>query len=221
MRIKKYLDKCIRGLYYQLKGIGMFALVPVFVLYILLPVMNIFAYHFQGSGNIEQLYDNILRMGQYFIPLMSVWWLLFVLEHYIEEPMHELLYLDYRVKLGEFLLLYFSFLVLMIPPFLIYTRIFPVLWWLFLKLAIMNLFYFASAYGTSYFLGKIIPGVILVIFYTIYVIAAGRQEGALFMLSLLTGQELWQAMWGYLLAALLLLLLGGISNYYFIEKPNE
>lgn len=228
MRIARNLRKCIQGLWFQLKGIGVFVLVPVLVLYGLIPLINYLAYQFQihvpGAGD-GMLYDNILRMTQYFIPLLSVWWSLFVLEHYVEAPSHELLYLDHRLKLGELLFLYVAFLILMIPLFVVYTRIFPTFWWLFLKLAVLNLFYLASAYCIAYMFGKLLPAILLVLFYTIYVITessvAVLTEEYLMPLSEKIGIDFLKWMTGYILLAVLLLVIGGIANYFYPERGGS
>lgn len=223
MCVAGYLRKCIRGLWFQLKGISVFALVPILGLYGLLPFMNYLAYRFQSVPSVGEnmLYDNILRMSQYFVPLLSVWWILFVLEHYVEEPSHELLYLDYRLKLGELLLLYAGFLMLMVPLFVVYTRIFPTFWWLFLKLAVLNLFYLASAYCTAYISGKLLPAILLVLFYTLYVIAessTGFTEHHLLPLEEMIGPKFLEGMAAYILLDLVLLMIGGIANYFYPER---
>lgn len=224
MYLKRNLMYSIRSLGFQLKGIGVFIWVPLLVMYVIFPSIHIIAYQMPIIENTtaeSQLYDSILRMTQYFIPLLSVWWPIFVLEHNIEEPMHELLYLKSRIKLGNLMLLYIGFLICMVPLFLVYTRFFPSFWWLFLKLAILNFFYLASVYAVAYLFEKIIFAAGLVFFYTIFVITQSMTKTILLDLILMKGRELFEGMWGFIVVALVLLCIGGIANYYFPEKNNS
>ena len=216
MCVKRYLEKSIWNLYFRLKGMGVFAFMPVLGLYGLLPVLNILAYYFKRDP--EMLYTNIVKMSQYLIPLLSVWVILFVLEHCIEEPMHELLYMNNRVKLWELLLLYAGFGILMVPLFIVYTRIFPELWWLYGKVLVLNLFYLSSTYAVSYLFGKMIPGAILVLFYTVYAMTERATGMNLFLLSVYTGREFVQWMLGYLIVSALLIVVGEILNYRYPER---
>lgn len=219
MCVKRYLEKSIWNLYFRLKGMGIMSFIPVFGLYGLIPVLNVLAYYFKNDKNM--LYDNIVRMSQYLIPLFSVWIILFILEHCIEEPMHELLYMNNRIKLWELLLLYIGFCVLMLPLFVVYTRLFPELWWLYLKILVLNLFYLSSAYAVSYLFGKMIPAAVLVLYYTVYAVmesTTGLTGTNLFPLEVYTELEFMQWMRGYLILTMILLAVGVGFNYYYPER---
>ena len=222
MCIKEYLEKNIMNLYFRLKGIGITAFIPILGLYIFIPMINLCVYAFHKE--MKYVLANILEVTQYFIPLLSVWWILFVLAHYVEAPMHELLYLKQRIKLGEVLELYGVFLVLMLPLFIVYTILFPELWWLYLKLVILNLVYLATAYCLAFLFGKRIPAVIAVVFCTAYIIMeyqTGLAGVVLMPLQLLKGMEFMERMCGYLILIVVLMVVGSIANYFYPERNKE
>lgn len=219
MRVKEYWIKLLRNMYFQLKGIGIFVLVPPVGLYLLVPLSNWITYEFYKD--MDMLYMNILKECQFFLPLLSVWYILFMLEHYAEEPGHELLYVGGWNKLCQLLLPYVGFLLLMLPLFIVYTLLFPELWWLYLKLAIIQFLYLAAVYLLAFIAGKIVFCVMAVLCYTIYVIMGDTMGiGAIsyLRLQLAMGWDLWGELKGFLLAGVLLLGAGLLCNYYFPER---
>lgn len=221
MHIKRYLKKNLFCTYFQLKGIGPFFLAPLIGLYILTPCSNYITWQFYREPG--PLYTNILKECQFFFPLLSVWYLFFVLEHYVEEPGHELLYVGGRNKLPGMFLLYGVFLLLMLPLFFVYTRIFPELWWLYLKIAVVNLFYFAMVYLAAFLSGKITVSVLLALSYTIYVIAEesiGRTGVSYYRNQVASGWDLLWEMKGMLLLTVLFFIAGSICNYLYPERSR-
>lgn len=219
MRIKEYCLILFRNMYFQLKGIGIFVLIPPAGLYILVPLSNWVTY--QIYQDMDMLYTNILKECQFYLPLLSAWYLLFLLEHLVEEPGHELLYVGGWNKLPQLLLPYLGFLILMLPLFVVYTRLFPEFWWLYLKLALIQFLYLAAVYALAFCSGKIVFCVMAVLCYTIYVImgdAMGIGILSYLRLQLSTGLELLSELTGFLIAALVLLGTGLACNYYFPER---
>lgn len=219
MRVKEYWITLVRNMYFQLKGIGIFVLVPLIGLYFLIPLSNWLTYQFYRDVDI--LYMSILKECQFYIPLLSVWYLLFLLEHLVEEPGHELLYVGGWNKLPQLLLPYGGFLVLMLPLFAVYTWLFPNLWWLYLKLAVIQFLYLAAVYMLAYSSGKIVFCVMGVLCYTIYVIMGDTMGIGVFSylrLQQAEGLALLMELKGFLAAGGLLLGAGLIWNYYFPER---
>lgn len=210
--------KNMRNIYFQLKGIGLFVFIPIIGLYLLIPTVNYIVFWFYHDWDL--LYDSILKECQYFIPLLSVWWSFFLLEHYVEEPGHELLYIDRRNKWFTLFLLYIGYLILMLPLFFVYTGLFPELWWLFLKLGIINLLYLAIAYATAFLTGKIVISVLGLLLYSIYVIAEESNFlGISYYNSLiLTNGEFLHEMQGFVIATIIFFIAGVIGNHMFPER---
>lgn len=219
MCVKEYWIRLFRNMYFQLKGIGIFVLVPPIGLYLLVPLSNWITYRFYQDLNM--LYTNILKECQFYLPLLSVWYILFLLEHLVEEPGHELLYVKGWNKLPQLLFPYGGFLLLMLPLFAVYTRLFPELWWLYLKLAVIQFLYLAVAYVLAFFSGKIVFCVMAVLCYTIYVIMGDTMGIGVFSylrLQQAEGLALLSELKGFLIAAGLLLGAGIACNYYFPER---
>lgn len=222
MYIKRYLEKQLRNTYWQLKGIGIFNLIPLIGLYILIPISNVITYQFYQEP--EYLYVNIVKECQFFCPLLSIWWIFFILEHFIEEPGNELLFVDGRNKMVHALIPYVGFIVLMLPLFIVYTRIFPDLWWLYLKLGIVNLLYLSIAYFTAFLSGKITISVIITLCYTIDAILEDTMEAegiSYYNSRVMTGWALFDEMKFFLLVIVVFLIAGSICNYYFPQRSRQ
>jgi len=73
---------------YQLVNLHGMLPVPVFVLYCVVAPLCVMEYYAKPSG----FYD-FLSYSQIFIPLLSVWWVLFVLREYLEADGNEVLFL--------------------------------------------------------------------------------------------------------------------------------
>lgn len=158
------MQNMIKSMYYQMKGISHFIWVPPIVLYILLPTIHYAVY--SHNHDMDMLYNNILENAQYMIPLFSIWYVMFLLYHLVEQPGCELLYLTETLKLHNLILLYFIYVILMLPLFIGYTYLFSEFWWLYIKLCIVNLLYIMLVYAFTYIFRRIIPGILLVLFYT-------------------------------------------------------
>lgn len=156
----------ILNTYYRLKGMGLFAMIPVIVMYIIIPVSNWAV--FQYFRDMEMLYQNIILMCQNVIPLFSVWHVMFILYHFVEEPGNEVLYIFSKDKVKEFIVPYILYAILMLPLFFVYTRLFPKLWFFYLKLCAVNLMYMTFSYAAAFLMHSISVSIICILLYTIY-----------------------------------------------------
>lgn len=179
MGLNERLRRCALNVYYRIKGMGVFALVPLFVLYIIIPVTNysVFCY-FQ---DMDMLYFNIITTCQYLVPICSVWYVLFILYHFVEETGNEILYIFSKGKLIDLILPYLLFSVLLLPLFSVYTRIFPELWFFYWKLCAINLAYLAFSYFAAFLVNSISISVIGILFYTICEIMINRNQNATYI----------------------------------------
>ncbi len=219
MRIKRNIARNLKNIYWQLKGIGIFNLAPVLGLYVLIPLANLAAY---GMGHdMDYLYVNIVKQCQIFCPILSVWYVIFVLEHCIEEPGNELLYIRHRNKLSELLLCYLAFQILLLPLFAVYTGMFPDLWWLYLKLCVIQLLYLGLAYFTAFLCRKITISVLAVLCYSISTVIAATVEVqgiSYYKVIVNQGTDLVRELIPFALAAGVMLIGGWICNYYFPRR---
>lgn len=213
---RKSIRKHIVSGYYQMKGIGYFVLIPMTVLYLLIPLSNYAVYHFWGD--LDMLYSNIIMVCQYMCPIFSVWYVFFILYHYVEVPGNEIFYVEGKNKISELIFPYTLYLILMLPLFVIYTRLFSDLWWLYFKLCIVNLLYVAITYSITFLTKKILLSVIVILLYTMLVIAEntfGWEMISYYNAFLYTGLALCKELLPLFIASLLLFAVGSIGNHYY------
>ena len=219
MRIKRNIARNLKNIYWQLKGIGIFNLVPVLGLYVGIPLANLMAYSI--NHDMDYLYVNIVKQCQIFCPILSAWYVIFVLEHCIEEAGSELLYIRHRNKLPELLLCYLLFQILLLPLFVIYTGMFPDLWWLYLKLSVIQLLYLGLAYATAFLWRKITISTLIIVCYSISTVMAATVEVqgiSYYRVIVNQGIDMVRELAPFALAAGVMLIGGCVCNYYFPQR---
>lgn len=219
MRIKRDIVRNLKNIYWQLKGIWIFNLVPVLGLYVGIPLANLMAYSI--NHDMDYLYVNIVKQCQIFCPILSAWYVIFVLEHCIEEAGSELLYIRHRNKLPELLLCYLLFQILLLPLFVIYTGMFPDLWWLYLKLSVIQLLYLGLAYATAFLWRKITISTLIIVCYSISTVMAATVEVqgiSYYRVIVNQGIDMVRELAPFALAAGVMLIGGCVCNYYFPQR---
>lgn len=215
------MGNLIKRSYYQIKGIHYFVWVPVLVLYIIMPIGNYAVYCYKK--NMDMVYGNILETCQYICPIFSIWYILFLLYHYIEQPGCEILYLNRICKLPDLIIPYAFYAVLMLPLFMVYTYMFPEFWWLYLKLCVVNILYVGMVYALSYTFKRIVAGIIVVLMYSVFVFMEGTKGGegiSYFSGELYTGFVLIRELIPVMTASVVLFGIGLLANYFFVKKWN-
>lgn len=165
------MKRLIMKSYYQLKGIGCLVWVPAAILYIMLPCVSYGVYSL--FKDMDMLYSSILENSQYICPMFSVWYVLFILYHFVEQPGCEILYVKGRCKLPELALPYILYNLNMLPLFSISGYLFPEFRWLYVKLCGVNLLYVAAVYAVTYIFRSIVPSVTIVLLYSVLVFMEG------------------------------------------------
>lgn len=178
MVLKRKIQIEILNTYYRLKGMGLFAVVPAIVMYIMIPISNCAV--FQYFRDMEMLYQNIILLCRNAIPLFSIWYVIFILYHFVEEPGNEVLYISSKDKVKELIMPYLLYAILMLPLFFVYTRLFPELWFFYLKLCAVNLMYMTFSYAVAFLVHSISVGVICILLYTVYQMSVRMSDAAVF-----------------------------------------
>lgn len=216
-----FMQTKIKSIYYQLKGISYFIWIPPIILYILLPILHYTIY--SHEHDMDMVYSNILDNTQYIIPLFSIWYTLFLLYHFVEQPGCELLYVTETFKLPNLLLAYLLYVILMLPLFIGYTYLFSEFWWLYIKLCVVNLMYTMLVYAFTYTFRQIIPGILFILFYS-FIGFLGDSDGigriSYYCYELNTGYTLFGELKPILIVIFLLFIWGLIANYYFTKNGN-
>ncbi len=166
MRLKRYLARSLTRVGYHLRSLGFLAAIPLLVLDLLIPCLNIMDYIVYGAG--DELRWNILQYSQWLMPFFSVWWALFVLREYIEGDGNELLYVyGGRCRLPDALWLFALPLLNILLLFLCYTLVLPSMKYEFLRLLTICVFYFGVMYFLSYAAKSITITLMALLLYTI------------------------------------------------------
>ena len=175
MRFEKHIALSFNRLIYHLKSIGLLFFIPLVIIDILIPILNIMEYSKYGIG--EELYIHILQYSQWFFPFFSVWWVLFVLREYIESDGNELLYVHAdRCKLKDILCLFILYIFNITILFSIYTVLFPNMIYEFFKILSVCIFYLGITYFFTYLSKSITITLLILILLTLANITFGNNK---------------------------------------------
>ncbi len=213
MRMLKQLRKNSRNSFYQLKGIGFFAWIPLIVLYVMAPLTYCISYYL--NQDIEELCDLIITNCQLYYPLLSVWYVWFVLYHYVEEPGNEVLYVKGKSKLSSILFFYFVFILMLLPLFIAFTYFSSDLWWLYLKICVVSLLYVGVTYAISFLTKKIVVSVVVILLYTLLTILeykTGKNNIGYYTENIFMRMECVKELLPVFVYAIFSLVVGNISN---------
>lgn len=210
--------------YYQIKGVGWFAFVPIIVLYILVPLVNYSSFLYFHDMDI--LYSNIIQTTQFLCPLCSVWYVLFILYHYVEQQGCEILYVGHKYILGNLSVVYCFSVLLLLPLFGVYYSMYSDMWWLYGKIVIVDLLYMLIAYAAAYWSGKIVISIVVLLCYSIFVVMSDMSEvkGIIYYSPhIKVGLQLFQELKEIILLEIILVIAGLMGNkrYYTLWENNR
>ena len=207
------------NMYYRIKGMGVFALIPLLILYLIIPAINYSAFWY--FRDMDMLYFNIVTTSQYLIPIVSVWYVLFILYHFVEQTGNEILYVFSMDKLTDLFFPYLFFSILMLPLFLVYTKLFPELWFFYGALLAVNFAYLAFSYFTAFLNNSISISVIGILCYTIFEIMIKRNLDDVYIYQEAAhhiGNYMRSCIVPYIAVAVVMLLLGRIIQKKGINR---
>lgn len=187
-------------MYLQCRGIGIPMLAPLLANYIILP-LSVFL--FARSGDYQGAEEYAWRLSFLFLPIMSVWWVILVLEKSLEEQ-GELFYLYERAKWVDVLLYYFAYLLFISPLCLHFMARWPDD---FYPEAIAMLFaqcFFSVClvYLLCFMTKSVVVSFVTILAFTLYA------EGRLYFLFERFGMANWISGPGYCVVGLFCLLIG-------------
>ncbi|MBZ9637734.1 ABC transporter permease [Clostridium sp. FP1] len=141
----------IKITYFSLKNLKIYYFVPLIILYIFIPILNIGMVNL--SGNIENAYVLVFSEAEKYIPILSLWWIIFVFKEYIEEDGNEILYCiedSGKVKIHHISLLFAWYIIHVSVLFLIYSLFWDNVFLEFIKTVIQCFFFTSVAYMLMY-----------------------------------------------------------------------
>lgn len=136
-------------IFLHLKGLRLFALVPLILVFIVLPLVFIPLIDYYGAT--ENMYVMILQYSQATIPIFSVWWIIFISREYIENDGNELLFtFKSRIMLPEYLILFAAFMLCTFVLFLILSAYFSSILLEYIRILCICIMYLGFSYAVMY-----------------------------------------------------------------------
>ena len=111
MSIEGKLDYWLSGLWIQWKGMVRLKYLPFIVNYIIIPV-SLYIY---WRMHVEYFTDHIKEQVFFFVPIMSVWWEILLLQQYVEGDGRELLWINNQNKLFDIIVYFILYIISLFP----------------------------------------------------------------------------------------------------------
>lgn len=152
--------------FYQAKNIGWLFLVPLFIFILVIPILNYLQY--MSTGISENLYYDIIKFSQWLMPFFSVWNVVFALRESVEEEGYEIFYMSsYRLKIIDVFGLFLISFILMTCLFVIYSFLFPNMWFEYIRILSISFLFLGITYGITYLFKSITPTLIILMLYVL------------------------------------------------------
>ena len=151
---------------FEWRGLGVGKWVPILVLYLIIPVMNLLQYHKYGQG--EMFLTQIYITAFMLLPILSPFYVVFVFQEYYETAGNELLFLYKKNKLGSAVCYSVLFHLLTVPLFIVYSVIDKRFILEFIRMSIIIYFICSLAYLLMVLFHSIAITWVVIICYGIY-----------------------------------------------------
>lgn len=141
----------IKQTYFSFKNLKGYYFIPLFILYIFLPILNIGMIYMTQS--VENSYFWIFKEAEKYIPILSVWWITFIFKEYIEGDGNEILYCINglgKVKAFQIFLILIWYIMHVSILFIGYSMFLNNVFLEFLKTVIQCFFFTSLAYMLIY-----------------------------------------------------------------------
>lgn len=200
MYIKQGFMNRIERIKLQCRGIGMPMLIPLFFNYVILP-LSVFI--LASSGDYQGAEEYAWRLSFLFIPIMSVWWVILVMERSLEEQ-GELFYLYEQRKWVDVLLYCLAYFLLITPLCLFFMNQWPDEFYPedFITLFTQCFFSVCLVYLLCMMTKSVVISFVTILAFTLYI------DGRIYYILERYGVENWTSGGGYCIAGILCLLLG-------------
>lgn len=164
MHNKRYLGLHCERIILLVKALKINALIPLLFINIIIPLIN-FAV-FLRNGTNEYFITNVNKMNQLFIPFLSCWWVIFIMQLYYEDKGSEILFVNTdKYSIYDIFLLFLTNLInitiMSIPYFFIIEKYFV----FFIRIILVCFFYLGITVFTTTLLKSITPTLLLIVLY--------------------------------------------------------
>ena len=165
MYVKRKLTLWSEKIYLQWKGLGRIKFLPFIANYIILPIFVLVC---AGTSIIYDEGFYFSQYGVFFIPFMSVWWIIMVLQEYVEGTGSEVIRMYDRIKLPEIMIYFLFYLVLMLPLFTIANKCWDTNMDEIILMVTQCVFYLGIAYFMIFTFNSILGAIIPILTYTLF-----------------------------------------------------
>lgn len=166
MRLKQNLSGRLRRAGYHFKSVRMMLPAALLVYDVFIPLLAVYSIH--KNGVTDQAFSDWRVYICMFLPLFSVWCMLFALRDYIESDGNELLYVcRARGKLPDMVLLALPFWLNLLALVAIGSAVFPAIWLELPRYLSACLWYFGLTYCMAYLTRSVTITLMLVLTYTV------------------------------------------------------
>lgn len=149
-----------------LKNLGGLRFVPLIVFNLVLPILIFMGYRKYGPSELFEM--ELLDLTQYFLPLFSIWWVVFVLREYLEVDGNELFYIGGRKiifkELGlVYLVAMLNIMLLIVLCIILLPSFFPES----VRIVSACVFYFGLTYCMAFLLKSVSMTLLILLLYTL------------------------------------------------------
>lgn len=165
MYVKRKLTLWLEKIYLQWKGLGKIKFLPFIVNYIVLPIFVLVC---AGTSIIYDEGFYFAQHGGFFIPFMSVWWIIMVLQEYVEGTGSEVIRMYDRIKLPEVIVYFLFYLTSMLPLFTIANKCWSTNMDEIILIVNQCVFYLGIVYFMIFTFNSILAAIIPILTYTLF-----------------------------------------------------
>lgn len=164
MFAKRGLEIWFEKIRFEWKGFGRIKYLPFIVDYILLPLFVIVCTKTSVMYR-EEFYFSL--HGEYFIPFMSIWWIILILQEYVEGVGSEVIRIYDKNKLPELFFYFCIYLISLIPIFVFSVKAWEVDIETIEMFLAESIFYFGVVVFMTFAFKSILAAVVSVLGYTL------------------------------------------------------
>lgn len=199
MSFKGKLKLWLERLKFQWQGCGKLMYIPFLVNYI---IFGLTVYVIAKNSPNDTVTSVFVTQMYYFVPIMSVWWIMLILQEYVESDGHEVLWVYDKNKVWDVIAYTVFYIVSLLPHLDIGLVYLDVEMETFLLIFAQCIFYSGVTFALSMMTGSIVSGFVFAIAYTLYI--KGRLS------EIISAMEMYGLMskGGYLFAGVIFFILG-------------
>lgn len=200
MNVRDNLSAFIEKIYLQCRGMGIIMCMPIAVNYVILP-FTVFV--LERNSDIYDSVTLVWNQLSLFIPLMSVWWVVLILEKNLNET-GELFYLYEKTKWLDIIVYYVMYLLIMLPLCLYFMNRWPgeIDFYNYGELFAQSFFCVCLVFLLCFLTRSIVFSFVTILVFNLFI------HGRLYFILQRFGAAGWISGGGYVMVGLFCLLLG-------------